>query len=163
MYLSKTQKKKQQTELELALVSLADLDGFYRAANHAENAGQIYDLWLKSAGKKTLLSWSSRAISKGYSAQQSEPEAPDASEDSSIQRASGPSRELQQSNSVGGAQSLPPNSARKGSKNSKKKFGGCNDAKQAAEVVDLSVDVLLRKLKGSGINEGVLCEKFNGA
>ena len=64
---------------------------------------------------------------------------------------SGSSGELQQSNSLGGAQSLPPNSARRGSKNSYKKYGGRNNNKQAAEVVDIPVDDLIRKFKSSGI------------
>ena len=68
VYLSKNQKKKQQAGQELALVLLADLDEFFKAAKHAETTGQKFDLWLKSAGKKTLNSWSARAIIRGYSA-----------------------------------------------------------------------------------------------
>ena len=36
MYVSKNQKKKQQQGQELCLVSMADLDGFYKAGKRAE-------------------------------------------------------------------------------------------------------------------------------
>ena len=72
---------------------------------------------------------------------------------------SGPSGELQRSNSTGGVQNLPPGSARKSSKNSSNDGG--RNTKSAPELVDLSVEELTRKLKGSGISEGVLREKFN--
>ena len=56
VYISKNQKKKQQGGQGLCLVSLADLDGFFKAGKRAEARGQNFDTWLKSAGKKTLLS-----------------------------------------------------------------------------------------------------------
>ena len=44
MYISKNQKKKQQGGQELCLVSLADLDGFFKAGKRAEAQGQKFDL-----------------------------------------------------------------------------------------------------------------------
>ena len=42
VYVSKNQKKRQQQGQELALVSLADLDGFFKAGKRAEAKGQNY-------------------------------------------------------------------------------------------------------------------------
>ena len=64
VYVSRNQKKRQQQGQELALVSLADLDGFYKAGKRAEAKGQKYENWITSVGKKTLLSWSARAASR---------------------------------------------------------------------------------------------------
>ena len=64
VYVSKNQKKRQQQGQDLALVSLADLDGFFKAGKRAEAKGQNYDNWIRSVGKKTLLSWSARAASR---------------------------------------------------------------------------------------------------
>ena len=64
VYISKNQKKKQQQGQELALVSLADLDGFFKAGKRAEAKGQNYDNWIRSVGKKTFLSWPARASSR---------------------------------------------------------------------------------------------------
>ena len=58
VYVSKNQKKRQQQGQDLALVSLADLDGFFKAGKRAEAKGQNYDNWIRSVGKKTLLAWS---------------------------------------------------------------------------------------------------------
>ena len=44
VYLSKYQRKKQQTGHKLALVSLADMDEFHKTAQRPENAGRKYDL-----------------------------------------------------------------------------------------------------------------------
>ena len=66
MYVSKNQKKKQQQGQELCLVSLADLDGFYKAGKHAEAKGQNYDNWIRSVGKKTLLSWPASRVASSY-------------------------------------------------------------------------------------------------
>ena len=52
VYLSKTQKKRQQDGQELALVSLVDLDGFVRAEKHAECNGQNYDIWPNSLERR---------------------------------------------------------------------------------------------------------------
>ena len=62
VYVSNNQKKRQQQGQDLALVSLADLDGFFKAGKRAEAKGQNYDNWLRSVGKKLLLSWSGRAV-----------------------------------------------------------------------------------------------------
>ena len=67
VYISRNQKKRQQQGQELCLVSLADLDGFYKAGKQVEAKGQKYDNWITSAGKKTLLSWSARAASRSSS------------------------------------------------------------------------------------------------
>ena len=64
------QKKKQHQGQELCLVSLADLDGFYKAGKWAEAKGQKFKNWITSVGKKTLLSWSARAASRGATSDQ---------------------------------------------------------------------------------------------
>ena len=43
VYVSKNQKKRQQQGQELALLSLDDLDGFYKAGKRAEAKGQNHD------------------------------------------------------------------------------------------------------------------------
>ena len=80
---------------------------------------------------------------------------------SSIEVTSGSSGELRQSISAGGVQNLSPGSARLSSKNSSKDGG--RNAKRAAELVDIPVVELIRKLKSSGISEDVLLNKNKAA
>ena len=63
-YVSKNQKKKQQGAQELCLLTLADLDFFFKAGKRAVDRGQNYDNWLNGAGRKMFLSWSARAASE---------------------------------------------------------------------------------------------------
>ena len=64
-YVSKNQKKKQQGAQEHCLLSLADLDFFFKSGKRAVERGQNYDNWLHGAGKKIFHSWSARAASRG--------------------------------------------------------------------------------------------------
>ena len=64
-YVSKNQKKKQQGAQEHCLLSLADLDFFFKSGKRAVERGQNYDNWLHGAGKKIFHSWSTRAASRG--------------------------------------------------------------------------------------------------
>ena len=63
--MSKNQKKKQQGAQEHCLLSLADLDFFFKSGKRAVERGQNYDNWLHGAGKKIFHSWSTRAASRG--------------------------------------------------------------------------------------------------
>ena len=64
-YVSKNQKKRQQGQQEHCLLSLADLDFFFRSGKRAVEGGQNYDNWLHGAGKKIFHLWSARAASRG--------------------------------------------------------------------------------------------------
>ena len=121
VYVSKNQKKRQQQGQELALLSLADLDGFCKAGKRAEAKGQNYDNWIRSVGKKTLLSWSARAASRAAPSNQLlDPVAPVAQPgDLGIDARNGGSVSTgvsQSSNSMGQAAVYPPIQSRKGGK-----------------------------------------------
>ena len=74
--------------------------------------------------------------------------------------ASGPSGEVP-SGTSGAAKGKPPSSSYKGSKTTAYKPSARKQGNKAAEFQDLSVEDLIRKLKGCGISDPVLCEKFN--
>ena len=63
--MSKNQKKKQQGAQEHCLLSLADLDFFFKSGKRAVERGQNYDNWLHGVGKKIFHLWSTRAASRG--------------------------------------------------------------------------------------------------
>ena len=135
VYQQEPEEEAQQGQ-ELALVSLADFDGFFKAAKRAETSGQHFDNWLKSVGKKTLLSWSARAVSRvGPSDQHSQPVAPVALSGDARPGAciggSVPTGVSQSSSSVGRVQGYPPNPARRGSQNPAVNAGGPSAAKSS--------------------------------
>ena len=63
--MSKNQKKRLQGQQEHCLLSLADLDFFFKSGKWAVERGQNYDNWLHGAGKKIFHLWSTRAASRG--------------------------------------------------------------------------------------------------
>ena len=168
VYVSRNQKKRQQQGQELALVSLADLDGFFKTGKPAEAKGQNYDNWLRSVGKKTLRSWSAMAVSRAApSDQHLEPVAPvvlsgDLGTDA---RAGGsaPTGVSQSSISGGQAHGYPPNHARSGGQ-TPGVSGGAHGSKQPTQPVnDLSVEDMIRRLRASGISESELSTKFKAS
>ena len=165
VYVSKNQKKKQQAGQELALVSLADFDGFFKTAKHAETNGQHFDNGLQSVGKKTLLSWSASAASRvGPSDEHSQPASPVMSGGVRTEARAGGSVSTgvsQSSSSMGQAKGYPPNPSRRGGQNPAVKVGGPSGAKSAAQLInDLSVDDLVSMLIASGISESELNAKI---
>ena len=121
----------------LALVSVADLDGLFKAAKCAATKGQNYDNWLKSVGKKTLLSWSARAVSRAPpSDQHLEPVSPVAfsGDLGTDARAwgSAPTGVSQSSSSAGQAHGCPPNLARRGGQ-TPAISGGAHGSKQPTQ------------------------------
>ena len=142
-------------------MSLADLDGFFKAGKRAEAKGQNYDNWLRSVGKKTLLSWSARAASRAVpSDQHLQPVAPVArSGDLGTDARDGGSVSTgvsQPSNSVGQAAGFPPNQPRKGGQTPDVSGGASGTNGPTQSVNDMSVGDLIKMLCASGLSESEL-------
>ena len=99
-------------------MSLADLDGFFKAGKRAEGRGQKFETWLNSAGKKTFLSWSTRAASRGIASEPNiEPVPPVAPSGESFSVRVGDlfsASVSQLSSSPGGAAGYPLSQSRRG-------------------------------------------------
>ena len=144
------------------------MDGFFKAAKRAETNGQHFDNWLKSVGKKTLLSWSASAASRvGPSDEHSQPASPVMSGGVRTEARAGGSVSTgvsQSSSSAGQAKGYPPNPSRRGGQNPAVKVGGPSGAKGATQTVnDLFVDDLLSLLKATGIRESEINAKFKAS
>ena len=145
----------------LALVSLADLDGFYKDGKWAEAKGQNYNNWIRSVGKKTLLSWSARAaIRAAPSNQLLDAVAPVAQPgDLRIDARAGGSVSVgvsQSSSSVGQAAVYPPIQPHRGLQTPAVSGGASGTNGPTQSVSDMSVGDLIKMLRASGLSESEL-------
>ena len=165
VYVSKNQKKKQQQGQELCLVSLADLDGFYKAGKRAEAKGQKFENWITSAGKKTLLSWSASAASRGATSDQILDPVPPVAQPGDLPSVcvgdpffAGVS---QLKSSQGGAADYPPSQSHRGGPTPDLSGGASGSTGPAQSVLSMSVGDLIKMLKHSGLVESELGKYVN--
>ena len=158
-YVSKNQKKKQQGAQELCLLTLADLDFFFKAGKRAVDRGQNYDNWLNGAGRKMFLSWSARAASRGMVPEPNhQPVAPVAQpgDPSTVRVRDFFSNSVSQpGSSQGGAAGYPLSLSRRGNPTSDLS-GGASGSGVPQTIQDLSVpDQLARILSNVNLMESL--------
>ena len=127
------------------------------AGKQAEARGQKFETWITSAGKKTLLSWSARAVSRGVTSDPNLDPVPPVAQPGDLASArvgdlfsAGVS---QLSSSPGGVAGYPPSQSRKGDPTPDLSGGASGSTGFTQPVLNMSVHDLVRILNNVGLTE----------